>query len=301
MAVNYEYYKVFYRVAEFGNITTAAREMFLAQSTVSRTIQNLENELGCMLLERTTHGVSLTDEGSILFHHLKQAVEHITAAEERLDNIRKLNEGLLRIGASELTLEHYLMPYLERLKREHPKICIRVSYSNPMKAVSDLNSRLLDVAVLAGPFIENASITHVPLSGGEVDYVLVAGNAFSELRSKNIDLRDLKDYPFISMEKGMGVRIYADSIAAQNGFELRPESEVGSMPLFISLVQINLGLGFIPAPHSKIPLAENSVFKVDLCQELPKVNISMLTCKDTPRNRVLDRFIDLLMETKPET
>jgi len=295
MSVNYDYYRVFYRVVQLGNITVAAREMYLAQSTVSRTIQNLENDLGCTLFERTARGVKLTDEGNILYHHVKLAFEHITAAEERLDNIRRLNEGTLRIGASELTLEHYLIPYLERLKREHPKICIRVSYSNPLQAINDLNSGLLDLAVLAGPFIENESIKRIPLSGGEVDYVLIAGNAFSELRSATVDLKDLRDYPFISMEKGMGVRIYADQIAEKNGFVLRPESEVGSMPLLISLVQINLGLGFIPAPHAKIPLSDNSVFMVKLLQHLPSANICMLLCKETPHNRVLERFIDILM------
>jgi DNA-binding transcriptional LysR family regulator len=271
--------------------------MFLAQSTVSRTIQNLETELGCTLFERTTHGVSLTEEGRILYHHLKLAFEHITAAEERLDNIRNLNEGLLRIGASELTLEYYLIPYLEKFKREYPKIRIQVSYSNPTHAISYLNSKLLDVAVLAGPFIEDDSIKTIPLNRGEVDYVLIAGNGFSELQSKTVDLHDLRDYPFISMEKGMGARIFADQIAEKHGFILRPESEVGSMPLLISLVQINLGLAFIPEPHSKLPLSENSVFKVDLFQELPKENISLLTCKDTPRNRALIRFIDILSET----
>ena len=298
MSVSYDYYRAFCRVVEFGNITLAAKDMFLAQSTVSRTIQNLESELGCILFERTPYGVSLTDEGSILYHHLKLAFEHITAAEERLDNIRRLNEGLLRIGASELTLEHYLIPYLEAFKKEYPKICIRVSYSNPSQAISDLNSRLLDVAVLGGPFIEDESINCTPLRGGETDYVLIAGNGFSELRSTVVDIKELKGYPFISMEKGMGVRIYADQISEKNGFQLRPESEVGSMPLFVSLVKINLGLGFIPAPHARIPLIENSVFKVNLNQDLPKVNISLLTCKDTTRNRVLERFIDILTERK---
>jgi len=294
MTISHDYYRVFFRVAEYGNITIAAREMFLAQSTVSRTIQNLENELGCVLFERTTHGVSLTDEGAILYHHLKSAYEHITVAEERLDSIRSLNEGVLRIGASELTLEYYLIPYLERLKREYPKICIRVSYSNPAIAVSHLNSRLLDVAVLAGPFLDNESVKRVPLSGGIIDYVLLAGNGFSELQSTTVNVHDLRDYPFVSMEKGMGVRTYADRLAEQNGFKLRPESEVGSMPLLISLVQINMGLAFIPEPHSRIPISDGLVFSVNLCQKLPQASIEVLTCKDTPRNRVLDRFIDML-------
>jgi DNA-binding transcriptional LysR family regulator len=148
LSVSYDYYKVFYCVAERGNISMAARELFLAQSTVSRTVQNLEQELGCKLLVRSTQGVRLTEDGKILHQHLKAAFAHIRMAEERLDNIQRLNEGMLRIGASELTLEFYLLPYLEKLKREHPKISVRLSYSNPERAVTEPHPATARISIL---------------------------------------------------------------------------------------------------------------------------------------------------------
>lgn len=294
MSVSYDYYRVFYHVVQCGNMTEAAKELFLAQSTISRTIQNLETDLGCILFERKTHGVSLTEEGSILYNHLKPAIEHITAAEERLDSIRRLDEGLLRIGASELTLEHYMLPYLERMKREYPQIVIRLSYSNPTHALEALHSRLLDIAVLAGPFEESDAVDFTPLDRGEFDYVLIAGNDFNELRDREVDLKDLQEYPFICMEKGMGVRTYADRAALRSGFRLHPECEVGSMPLLISLVKINLGLAFLPLPHARKELEEGSMFEVKLTAPLPKEHIKMLTSKIPPNNRVFSRFVNIL-------
>ena len=88
MSVNFEYYKVFYEVAKYGNITMAAKSLFLTQSTVSRSIQHLENELGVRLFERSKKGVVLTDVGSILFYHIAQAYEHISVGEERVDMMR---------------------------------------------------------------------------------------------------------------------------------------------------------------------------------------------------------------------
>jgi len=275
-------------------MTVAAKELYLAQSTVSRTIQQLEHKLGCKLLVRSTKGVKLTDEGQLLYHHLKAAFEHIQAAEERLANIRRLNEGVLRIGASELTLEFYLLPYLERFKREHPNICIRLSYSNPELAIDDLNSGLLDMAVLASPLIEDDSLLVTPIK--KFDYALIAGPRFSELKSKKVNLRDLRDYPFICMEKGMSVRIYADRIAESEGFTLHPECEVGSMPLLISMVQVNLGLGFAPAPHVQKVLADNTVFEVKLQKSLPCENICLLTSRNSHRNKIKDEFIKMLFD-----
>lgn len=294
MSFSYDYYRVFFRVVEHGNITAAARELFLAQSTVSRTIQNLEFELGCRLLCRSTQGVRLTEEGDILYRHLKAAFEHIQVAEERLDSLRRLNEGMLRIGASELTLEFCLLPYLEKLKREHPKINVRLSYSNPERAVSDLNSGLLDLAVLASPLVEDKSIWTRPLR--EIDYVLTGGPGFSELKDGVHDLRDLMKYPFICMEKGMSVRMYADRMAESVGIVLRPECEVGSMPLLVSMVQANLGLGFSPLLHIQKALAEGTAFSIPIRQELPRENICLLTSGRIPCNSITTRIIEMLLE-----
>ena len=294
MSVSYDYYKVFYKVVECGNMTDAAKELYLAQSTVSRTIQQLENKLGCTLLMRSTKGVKLTEEGQILYHHLRAAFEHIQVAEERLANIRRLNEGLLRIGASELTLEFYLLPYLERYKREHPNICIKLSYSKPSIVIDQLHSGLLDMAVLAFPLVDDDGIVVTPIK--KFDYALIAGPRFTELKSKIVSLRDLRDYPFICMERGMSVRIYADRLAESEGFTLRPECEVESMPMLISMVQVNLGLGFAPAPHVQKALADNTVFEVKLQKDLPCEYICLLTSRHAPKNKIKDEFIKMLFD-----
>ncbi|MDR1070004.1 MAG: LysR family transcriptional regulator, partial [Gracilibacteraceae bacterium] len=277
-----------------GNISMAARELFLAQSTVSRTVQNLEQELGCKLLVRSTQGVRLTDEGEILYRHLKAAFMHIRVAEERLDNIQRLNEGILRIGASELTLEFYLLPFLEKLKREHPKISLQLSYSNPERAVTDLNSGLLDIAVLASPLIESGSIWTFPIM--DIDYTLVGGPGFSELKDGVHELRDLMEYPFICMEKGMSVRMYADKMAQGIGAVLRPECEVGSMPLLISMVQVNLGLGFAPAPHVQSALEAGTLFPIRLKEKLPRESICLLTSGTIPYNMLTAHFLKMLID-----
>ena len=294
MAICYDYYKVFYSVAEYGNISMTARELFLAQSTVSRTIQNLEHELGCRLLTRSTQGVKLTEAGDILYRHLKAAFEHIHVAEERLDNIRRLNEGLIRIGASELTLEFLLLPYLEKFKREHPKVNIRLSYANPANAVPDLLSGLLDMAVLASPLTDSDSIWTTSIM--DIEYSFVGGPGFSWLNEGVHDLKDLMKHPFICMEKGMSVRMYADRMAQGVGETLSPECEVGSMPLLISMVQANLGLGFTPTLHIEKGLKEGSLFSIRLRQELPRESICLLTSRSIPCNNATIGFISMLLD-----
>ncbi len=298
MSVSYDYYKVFYKVAECGNITAAARELYLVQSTVSRTVQNLERELGCRLLARSAQGIRLTQEGEVLYRHLKPAFAHIEVAEERLANLRRLNEGTLRIGASELTLTFYLLPILERFIRDYPGVHVRLSFSSPAQAVPDLSSGMLDLAVLGSPLVEDADVDVRRLR--PADFTLIAGPLFSELAGEPVDLKELAEYPFITMEKGTSVRLFADRMAQEAGFTLRPECEVGSMPLLLSMVKLNLGLAFVPALHAQELLADGSVLRLRPRQELPEQHICLLTSRIFPGNAVTERFSSLL-PSLPET
>ena len=114
MSVSYDYYKTFYYVAKFRNITAAANALFLSQPCVSRRIENLEAELGCELFIRSKKGVVLTPEGEILYRYVSRADRSITEAEEALTEARSLNKGVLRIAATEMTMQNFLMPYLKR-------------------------------------------------------------------------------------------------------------------------------------------------------------------------------------------
>ena len=78
--MSYEYYKIFYYVGKYRSISRAAKELNNSQPNISRSMKNMENELGCKLLERTHTGVNLTEEGEILFKHIEYARKHFEAA-----------------------------------------------------------------------------------------------------------------------------------------------------------------------------------------------------------------------------
>ena len=83
MNINYDYYRIFYFVAKYGNISQAAKLLLNNQPNLTRTIKNLESELGCPLFSRTNRGMRLTPEGQKLYEHIKVAIEHIEAGDNR--------------------------------------------------------------------------------------------------------------------------------------------------------------------------------------------------------------------------
>jgi len=92
MNISYEYYRIFYYVAKYKNLTTAAESLHSNQPNISRTIKLLEHELGCQLLIRSNRGISLTPEGEQLFSHVKIAVEQLQTAEEKIKMLTGLRQ-----------------------------------------------------------------------------------------------------------------------------------------------------------------------------------------------------------------
>ena len=84
MNQNLSSYWIFYTVANAGNISKAAKELYISQPAISKSIQKLEENLGCKLFSRSSRGVVLTDEGQLLYGHVKEAFETLTLGEDKL-------------------------------------------------------------------------------------------------------------------------------------------------------------------------------------------------------------------------
>ena len=106
-------YKVFYTVAETGSISRAARELYISQPAISKSIGKLEEALGTRLFARSSRGVTLTEEGTLLYGHVKSAFESISRAEDELSRIREFGIGHIRIGVSTTLCKYILLPYLK--------------------------------------------------------------------------------------------------------------------------------------------------------------------------------------------
>lgn len=292
---NCESYKVFCCVAKCGNITSAAGELFMAQSTVSRIIQSLERSLGCPLLYRTAKGVHLTEEGKCLYEQLGGIFDQLEVAERAFAQKYVKGKTVLRVGASELTLQHFLLPYIERFKRENPGVVFRTDYTYPDRVAGDLRSDIYDLAVLGTPLESDDQIEFKNLR--ELEYALAAGPRYRELARRPARLKELEAYPFISMNENMSIRRYAERLFAANDMHVAFEYTVGSVPLFIKLLQDNYGLGLLPRDHIQEAVSAGTLFEIPLCEALPMEYVCLLFKRRMQRGSVGWRFADLLLHS----
>ena len=119
-------YRIFYAVANTGNISKAAKELYISQPAISKSIQKLEENVGVKLFDRSSRGVSLTPEGQLLYTHVKSAFETLTLGEDKLRRSIALGMGNLTIGVSATLCKYILLPYLRNFIKKFPHINISI-------------------------------------------------------------------------------------------------------------------------------------------------------------------------------
>lgn len=119
-------YHIFYTVARHGNISKAANELYISQPAISKAIKKLEESLSVTLFHRNSRGVTLTDEGKVIYNQTVLAFEALEKGEEDLKRIRKLGIGHLRIGVSTTLCKYLLLSYLKEFVERYPHIKITI-------------------------------------------------------------------------------------------------------------------------------------------------------------------------------
>ena len=299
MGVNFDYYKVFYYVAKYQNISAAAKALYLSQPTVSYSIRNLEKELGCALFIRTKKGVMLTPEGTMLYKHVAKACEHIFQAEEEVRAATNLEKGIVRIGASVLTLQHYLLTYLEQFRREYPTIRLKISNFTTPSAIRALEGNFIDFAIVIMNSTKAADhLTITELS--KLHDIAVAGKKYEFLQGKEISLAKLEEYPLICMEQGTSTRKYLDQIFRESGTMLIPDIELATTDLIMPMVERNLGIGFVPENFAKESLERKKVFQICLKEKLGSRSICLVCDPENPVSVAGQKFIQYLNQKRED-
>lgn len=294
MDVSYDYYKIFYTVAKYGSITAAAQALFLTQPTVSKTLARLEEKLGCTLFLRSKKGVSLTPEAVQLYAHIAPACEHILKAEEELVSRQAAAAGSIRIGASETTLHHFLLPFLERFRLAFPDVRLKIANTSTPAALTALRDGLIDCAVITSP-VETEGLNVTALTTFE-DYV-IAGTRYADLATAPLTLATLEGRPLICLEEGTTSRRCLQQYFLQQGLTLRPDIELATSDLIVPLVRHNLGIGFVPAEFAREALQAGEVVRLELTPPLPRRRICLVTDAGRSLPPVVQRWTRLLKES----
>ncbi len=148
-------FQTFLRVVEVGSFTAVAAERNTSQPTISRQVAALEEHLGCLLFQRTTRSLTMTDDGRVFCEHARRTIEAATEAESVVGRRRGKPSGKLRIAASVVFGRLHVIPRLPRFMARYPDIEIDLAMND---GFSDLVEEGIDLSIRVGLITDSSLI-----------------------------------------------------------------------------------------------------------------------------------------------
>ena len=296
MDINFELYKIFYYAAKHESFSEAAQKLFITQSAVSQSIKNLEEKIGSQLFFRKSRKVVLTREGKLLFKHVEQAYHFLKKAENKFLEMKNLNTGKIRIGASDTICKYHLIPYLKRFNHTYPNIKIQVINRTSSQILELLKNGAIDMGIATLP-IKDKNILIKPFL--TVEDIFVACEKFSSLKNRQVSLQELSSYPLLMLEKKSMTRCNIESFLKENNISLIPEIELESNDLLVEFAKIGLGIACVLKKSAADEMENGQLFEVDIIEKLPPRKLGICTLNNVPVSRAAARFIDLITDVSP--
>ncbi len=290
--VNLDLYKVFYTVAKCGSLTKAAEELYISQPAVSRSIKQLETQLGISLFTRTHRGMQLSaNGGKMIFDEVERALKLLSDAQNRISEMKTSATGTIRIGASDTIFEYFLADKIVEFNERFPAVKIELLADVTPETIEKLKADKCDVAFVNLP-IENDSDLKLYGNCMRLNDIFVTSDKYTELTNGEISLETLKKYPLILMDGNTVARRSLNAFLSSIGVELEPSIEVGSWDLMKRLVSRGMGIGVIPRQYVENALSDGSLLEIKTDIALPVRSVGMLLPRHTPVSYALHCFIE---------
>lgn len=289
--INLEWYRIFLVTARFLNLTKAAKELHITQPSVSYAIKQMEDALELKLFHRLSKGVELTEEGHALFEYVDKSFAMLDSAQKHLQNLKQLNEGEIRIGASDSLIKHLLLPYLNEFHKEYPGIRIRLSHGKTPEITQRLKEGEIDCAVFHMP-VNDPQLNIQTLA--VLEDCFVVGKDYKEMANRSHTAEELAEFPLILLSQGSSTRTFVEQWFATKGLMVKPDMELGSIDLLAEFARLGYGAAFISRSFVQEELNHGKLFELRLDDPLPPRNIGFAIRRDMHLSVAAEAFVRML-------
>lgn len=283
-------YRIFYTVANTGNISKAAKELYISQPAISKSIQKLEESVGCRLFSRSSRGVILTDEGKLLYEHVSTAFETLTLGEEKLKRSIELGVGHLKIGVSSTLCKYLLLPYLKEFIRQNPHISISISCQSTNETLRLIEDNKIDIGLIGRPSsLKNIQFDFLE----EIEDAFVATKDYiRNLQARGITKDEILSHATLMMlDKNNMSRQYIDNYLQENQITVRDSIDISDMDLLIDFARISVGVACVIKNFVKEDLANGSLIEIPLENPIHTREVGFAYRTSSRPSKSLNEFI----------
>ncbi|MBC8002739.1 MAG: LysR family transcriptional regulator [Opitutaceae bacterium] len=265
--------KVFCDLAETESFTRAAQINGVTQSAVSQQISSLEKQFKSLLIERSKKKFRLTREGQVLYEYSKQIIQTFDSLQSRLQEIKDIISGTIRVATIYSIGLHDLPPYLKKFLKMFPTVNVHVEYRRANQVYDDVLGNVVDLGLVAYPN-KDPKLEVVPLRKDTLILICHPNHPFS--RQKSVKLAQLAGQKFIGFEPDIPTRKAIDKILKDQDIEVQHVMEFDNIETVKRAVEIDAGLSIVPQGTvtqevSKQTLIEIKIEGVELYRPLAAI------------------------------
>ena len=291
---------VFRQVAELRSLTRASKVLRLSQPAVTKHIKLLEEELRLPLFVRSSHGVALTDAGTVFLKHVQITEKERTSILEQLQApVGKLTGGI-RLGSSMTITSYYLPEILLAFKIKYPDVNCAVVEGNTEFVVGLLLDQRIDLGLVEGPCHRREVQTH-PFYEDEIIWIASPADALASV--KKVTVQSLIERPIISRELGSGTRRVVEAALRHRGVpmaKLNIVQELPSTEAIKRLVAAGAGIGYASRLSVDQELASGKLVQIHCPKLQIKRNFSILIPQGPDPVGIMQAFSKFLTEKSHE-
>ncbi|WP_134686878.1 LysR family transcriptional regulator [Brevibacillus migulae] len=231
----------FLTVARLEHVTEAARSLHVTQSSLSKTIQRLEEDLGVPLFDRIGRKLRLNEFGRRFLHRAERALFELEQGKQELSDLSSPGHGTLELA---VTTASTLPNILREFRKKRPSVQFHVQMLTTQEMVTLLQRGEVDFCLSSPPIKGDGIECQIVF----IDPILVAVPKGHRLADRSsVSLTELRDEWFVGVKKGYGTRDIVDAVCKSVGFSPKYVYEGDEPARLSTLVESEIGIAFIPS------------------------------------------------------
>jgi DNA-binding transcriptional LysR family regulator len=284
--------KILVTVVEERNFTRAGEKMFIAQPSISKSIQRLEEELGVILFDRRMRDVTLTDVGKIVYEHSSEILALAKRMQIGIEDISDLTAGQLKIGLPQI-IGTFIFPAVGKAYTErYPGVTLKIEERGGLLTEKLVEKGEIDVGFVVVP-VENP-LLHVEQIY-EDSFVLCVSANHPLAQREQIELHEVKDEQFIFFAKTFALHKIVMNACEQSGFKPDVLLESTQWDLVLELVSLQMGIAILPRVFAH-KLKNIEIVSIPITSPVFKWQVGVITSKKYYQSTALKRFLEIVRE-----
>ena len=235
--------KVFCDLAETESFTKSAQINHVTQSAVSQQISSLERTFKSLLIERSKKKFRLTREGQVLYDYSKQIIQTYDSLFHKLQEIKDIISGTIRVSTIYSVGLHDLPPYLKKFLKAYPTVNVHIEYRRSNQVYDDVLGNVVDLGLVAYP-VKDSRLEIVPLRKDML--VLICHPQHPFAKNKSVRLKAIDGQKFISFEPDIPTRRATDKILKDQEVTVQHAMEFDNIETVKRAVEIDAGIAIVP-------------------------------------------------------